>query len=70
MIPWDGGDVHDPTRPAGCWGDRRGRECEEPTSSATGLCGDCTFRLTGERPPLQLFPTPPSEAFLTGAGRR
>ena len=68
MIPWDGEEMHDPLRPPGCWGDRNGEECGRPATSR-GLCGDCLFRLTGERP-MHLVPTPPSEAFLTGAGRR
>lgn len=71
MIPWYGDEVHDPTvvKPEGCWGDRFGVECLEP-ATIYGLCGDCHVRITGERPVMALIPTPPSQSFLTGAGRR
>lgn len=67
MILWDGEGVHDPVRPEGCWGDRRGEECGEP-ATINGLCGDCYTRITGERPSMALVPAPPSEAFMTGGG--
>lgn len=68
VIQWDGGEMHDPVRPEGCGGDRDGEECGEP-ATILGLCGDCAARITGERP-MALQPGPPSESFLTGAGRR
>ena len=49
MILWTGEPMHDPDRPAGCWGDRDGSECGEPSVNL-GLCGDCLVRLAGERP--------------------
>ncbi len=71
MIPWaDDTPMHEPDRAERCWGDRKGEECGEPSStSPVGLCGDCLCRLTGERP-MHLVPTPPSPSYLTGAGRR
>ena len=68
VILYDGGTMHDPDRAAGCWGDRDGAECGDPSVNL-GLCGDCLVRLGGERPVMAL-PAPDSEAFRTGAGRR
>lgn len=44
MIPWDGTEVHEPDRPAGCWGDSNGNECGRP-AGPSGLCPACTDRL-------------------------
>lgn len=70
MILWDGTDMHEaPPAPEGCWGDRRGEDCGGAVVSPLGLCVSCLVRLGGERPVMPI-PAPPSEAFVTGAGRR
>lgn len=65
---WDGNDVHDPTRSAGCWADRDGNECGD-VPSMLGLCGEHYVLLGGERPVMPL-PAPPSIPAQTGCGRR
>ena len=65
MILYTGEKMHERD---GCWGDRGGRECGEPTVMLD-LCASCYVRLGGERPVMPI-PAPDSEAFRTGAGRR
>lgn len=68
MIPWDGEEMQERPDSERCWRTVNGDECGEPATTAVGLCGLCLA--TMQEAPVMVIPAPPSEAFMTGAGRR